>query len=189
MGRNLRTAKMVNEILKYVVVAGMAGSILVAPNAAQVGEKALKFLDKRSRRLEAKRILQYMKRKKLLAYKELPTGEIEVRLTESGKERARVIRFEEMEIKRQKKWDGKWRLVMFDVPESRKRARRALSDKLRELNFYQLQKSVWVHAYPCAVEIEVIKETFGIPDRDIILAQISNFDNQHILYKHFKLHA
>lgn len=189
MSRDVRTAKIVNEILKYLVVAGMVGSVLVAPNTAQIGEKALKFLDKRSRRLEGKRALQYMKRKDLIDYRELPSGELEVRITENGQRRVQQIRFDEMQIQNQRKWDGEWRLVMFDVPESRKRARRALSSKLRELGFYQLQKSVWVHAYPCSVEIEVIKRVFGIPDRDIIVAKISDFDRQNLLLNYFKLHA
>ncbi len=42
------------------------------------------------------------------------------------------------------KWDGKWRLVSFDVPVKDDKKRRMLRDALRELNFYQLQKSVWI---------------------------------------------
>lgn len=189
MSRDLKTAKMVNEFLKYLVFAAMVGSIVIAPNAALLGEKALKSLDRRARKLESKRILQYMKRRSLIDYCELPSGELEVRVTENGQKRLRRVRFDEMRIKKQRRWDKKWRLIMFDVPESRSRARRALSTKLRELAFFQLQKSVWVHAYPCSLEIELIKQAFGIPDRDIITAQISNFDRQDQLLKHFKLHA
>src|ERR1043166_9141399 len=98
MGRDLRTAKAVNEILKYLVFAGMAGSVLVAPNGAQIGDKALKFLDKRSRKLEAERVLPYIKRKKLVDYRELPNGELEIRITREGEKRVRQIKFDEMQI-------------------------------------------------------------------------------------------
>jgi len=42
------------------------------------------------------------------------------------------------------KWDGKWRLISFDVPVSYNFKRNQLRGLLKEFNFYQLQKSVWV---------------------------------------------
>jgi DNA-binding transcriptional regulator PaaX len=41
-------------------------------------------------------------------------------------------------------WDGKWRLVSFDVPIKENKRRDELRDLLRVFNFYQLHKSVWV---------------------------------------------
>ena len=43
-----------------------------------------------------------------------------------------------------KQWDGKWRLITFDVPIKYRKERDLLRSLLREFGFYQLQKSVWV---------------------------------------------
>ena len=42
------------------------------------------------------------------------------------------------------KWDGKWRVVIFDIPEVNKRIRQALRETLKVLGFWPLQKSVWI---------------------------------------------
>lgn len=44
-------------------------------------------------------------------------------------------------------WDGKWRLVIFDLPEERKIRREALRRKLYELGFGQLQKSIYISPF------------------------------------------
>lgn len=43
-----------------------------------------------------------------------------------------------------KKWDGKWRLISFDVPVRSDEKRRQLRYFLKRFNFHQLQKSVYV---------------------------------------------
>lgn len=188
MSRNFNTSLVVNELLKYLVFSAMVGSVLVAPNAAQLGDKALKFLDRRSRKLKAKTALDYMNRKNLIEYKESPNGVLAVVVTEKGKQREQKVRFEELKIKRPKKWDKQWRLVTFDIPESQRKSRSSLSSKLKLLGFYQLQKSVWVHPYPCELEVELVKQFFGIPDEYIVFAKVSSINNHDQLAKHFNLH-
>jgi phenylacetic acid degradation operon negative regulatory protein len=41
-------------------------------------------------------------------------------------------------------WDGKWRLISFDVPLSHNHERNLLRTLLKEFNFYPLHKSVWI---------------------------------------------
>lgn len=45
------------------------------------------------------------------------------------------------------RWDGKWYVVIFDIPEGIKNARNLLRRKLRDLGFGQLQKSVFISSY------------------------------------------
>jgi DNA-binding transcriptional regulator PaaX len=186
MSRNLQTGRVVNETLKILVVASMTGTVLIAPNLAQPLDKILKYLDKRSRKSEAKRIMYYMKQKRLVDYKELPDGTIELWITEKGKRRMNQINFDEMTIKQPRHWDKKWRLVMFDIPEHKRKARSALSMKLKSMGFYQLQKSAWLHPYPCNSEIDLIKQVYEIPRRCVIVAEIGYIDDELQLLKHFK---
>ena len=75
--------------------------------------------------------------------------------------RALTYRFEEMRIEG-RTWDGKWRLVVFDIPEKLRKGRDALRAKIKELGFYELQKSVFVFPYECRDEIDFIVEFFGL---------------------------
>ncbi len=50
------------------------------------------------------------------------------------------------------KWDGKWRLISFDVPVKENAKRFVLLRALKESDFYQLQKSVWIAPYKMSEE-------------------------------------
>jgi len=41
-------------------------------------------------------------------------------------------------------WDGKWRIITFDLPESQRKARHDLRLTLRHQNFGCLQRSIWI---------------------------------------------
>ncbi len=61
-----------------------------------------------------------------------------VKLTETGKTEATLRR-----VLLDEKWDGIWRVVIFDIPEKHKKARDALRSKLKTWGFIPWQKSVW----------------------------------------------
>ncbi|MCX6723972.1 MAG: hypothetical protein NT155_02220 [Candidatus Staskawiczbacteria bacterium] len=110
-----------------------------------------------------------------------------VRLTEKGKRLVRSIQFDNMKIEKQEVWDGKWRIVIFDIPERRgKHVRDAMRWKLQKLGFYQFQKSVWACPYPCEGEIRLLCEVLGAsPFVNIITAQ--EIYNDGNLRKYFDL--
>jgi phenylacetic acid degradation operon negative regulatory protein len=68
------------------------------------------------------------------------------RLTAEGQ--ARLAGPIDPEARWARKWDGQWRLVLFDVPQSRAAVRTRLRRKLRELRFGWLQNSVWINPDP-----------------------------------------
>jgi len=51
-----------------------------------------------------------------------------------------------------REWDGRWRLVLFDVPTTQNAQRKRLRRHLKDQNFGYLQKSVWIT--PDALEEE-----------------------------------
>jgi hypothetical protein len=113
-------------------------------------------------------------------------GRMTLVISEAGKKKALSYRIDEMIIKRPKIWDKKWRLVIFDIPEKRRKARDALRIKLKDLGFYELQKSVFVHPFDCKNEIDFIVEYFEI--RPFVrFAIIESIDNELHLKKIFKL--
>lgn len=60
--------------------------------------------------------------------------------------------------KKEKKWNGKWFLVFFDVPEIQRNKRDYLRDYLQKIGFYRYQQSVYIFPYECEKEITLIKE-------------------------------
>ncbi len=82
---------------------------------------------------------------------------------------------------KQKRWDGRWRLVIFDIPEDRKYAREALRRRLKFFKFFPFQKSVFVFPYPCEKEIRALGEYFKINDRvEIIVTNYLGSRNEEI---------
>ena len=110
-----------------------------------------------------------------------------VKLTEKGRKIVKEMQFYNMKIEKSKKWDGRWRVVIFDIPENKRRHMRdAMRKKLQRLGFYQMQKSVWVMPYECEKEIQLICEVFNVsPFVNIITSEkIYNDDN---LRRYFKV--
>lgn len=50
-------------------------------------------------------------------------------------------------------WDRKWRLVVFDIPEAKKKYREALRRELVATDFLRLQDSVWIGKHPLPNEV------------------------------------
>ena len=109
-----------------------------------------------------RRVIREFKYNRLADFKENEDWTISVVLTEKGKNIALKYNPDRMFIKKPPRWDGKWRFVIFDIPEKKKAARQALRDRLRAFGFYQLQRSVWVYPYECKNEIDFIMELFEI---------------------------
>lgn len=99
---------------------------------------------------------------KLIDYKENNDGTVSLVLTENGKNKVLRYNLDKMKIKKPVRWDGLWRLVIFDVPESFRQGRDALASKLKQLGFYPLQKSVFIYPYECKNEVDFIVEIFDI---------------------------
>lgn len=61
------------------------------------------------------------------------------------------------------KWDGKWRLVFFDVAEPDKGKRDLLRGYLTKLGMKRMQESVFVSPFDVANEIKYLREVLEIP--------------------------
>lgn len=85
-----------------------------------------------------------------------------------------------------KGWDGKWRLIMFDIPEASHSARDKFRGLLRSNKFKLLQGSLYVSPYSLNQEaIEFLKSS-GLM-QFIRIAKVEKFDDDKDLRKHFKL--
>ncbi len=64
--------------------------------------------------------------------------------------------------KEKKKWDGKWRGVMFDIPEASRKDRDFLRKELRQLGLMEVQKSVWVSPFNIERELKTLLKLWTI---------------------------
>lgn len=104
------------------------------------------------------------------------------RLTDGG--RRRVNRY----VFSKKKWDGKWRMVVFDIPEKRRRARVVLRERLLELGFRQFQESVWIGPFDVLEEVRDLRDEYRIQDY-VKLLTVGAIEDHERLMKRFGLPA
>lgn len=185
-----RSHPIVASAAKVVLATAALGGILtlaaVAPGLVGVmGRSSVR--QKRERKERYDRLWQNfyrLKKERALEYVGEKNGELIYRLTKNGEVKLRSFLLETMELSQPQKWDGKWRVVVFDIPEKRRLARRALQTKLVAIGFCPLQKSVWVHPFPCEAEIEFLKDFFNVkPHVDILTTQ--DMPNGKVIY-HFR---
>ncbi len=112
--------------------------------------------------ISLKRAIRSLYRSKLIKEYDNSDGSTTMILTEKGKEKALTFDIDNIIVKKPKYWDGKWRVVLFDIPEKRKPAREALRKTLKRLGFYEFQKSVLVHPYECQDELDYVIEFFHL---------------------------
>lgn len=117
---------------------------------------------KKINELSLRRSIKRLYQSKLIDYREDNDGTIKLILNEKGKNKILKYNLDKIEIKKPMRWDKLWRLVIFDIPEDKNMGRRALVVKLKELGFYPMQKSVFIHPYECQDEINFITEIFDI---------------------------
>ena len=100
-------------------------------------------------------------------------GELELLLKKAG-------------ITKTKVWDGKWRMVVFDIPESAKIQRNFFRQLLKQNNFVRLQNSVFVSPYPLNREAIAYLKQSGLMEF-IRLAKVEEFDADQDLKAKFEL--
>ena len=107
-----------------------------------------------------------------------------VEITRAGNKKVLEYNLDDMKLKKPAKWDGWWRIVMFDIPQSKKRARDAVSRKIKELGLYPIQKSVFVSPYLCKNEIDFIGEFFDVR-KHIIYIKAKEIEGVREIKNHF----
>lgn len=188
MSRHDTTSAVIDNILKLIAVGAVVGTVLAAPNAVQLFDKPLELMfrkmDKRERERELRRIERYMRRQGLISL-EPDNYQHGLSLTKKGQKRLKKVMYKDLAIPIQTKWDNRWRLVFFDIPQKRKTSRDALTQKLRLLKFQPLQKSAWIHPFPCRDIVAKVTETLEI-SKYITYTEIIHIDNEADLKDRFK---
>ena len=152
----------VSKKILLLLGGGLALSLTRRPDVyfsiAKNIAKEWKKINERSLREAIKNLYK----SKMVDYKENSDGTVNLVLAEGGKSKILKYNLDKIEIKKPIQWDKLWRLVIFDIPEDKNIGRKALAAKLKELGFYPMQKSVFIHPYECKDEIDFITEIFEL---------------------------
>lgn len=95
-------------------------------------------------------------------------------------------KFDRYQFSDLKKWDKKWRVICFDIPEKQKYVRHIVHQKLVELGCYRLQDSVYVIPHQCGEVLKAMQQAFSLQSyvRGMVVEQI---DDERILLSHFHI--
>lgn len=178
-------SEIAKDFLLWLAVAGM---VYIAASSPYFVNNLMRSYQRRKKYPKKKVIDTFhnLRRQGLIEIGE-KNHQIYIQLTEKGRRKAGWMQIDDLEVKQLNKWDGRYRFVLFDIAQLKKIYREALRGKLKELGFYPFQKSVWVHAFDCRAEIELLKDFFGLSDSEIRLIVTSDIGDDEILRKFFKL--
>jgi phenylacetic acid degradation operon negative regulatory protein len=170
---------LVSLILTSLPAVALGGAFM--GNAVQLFHKKKKYT---KRQISAANF--NLKKGGYIEYVSDKNGVATIRITRKGVTKLKSFSLELITIKKPRSWDGKWRVVMFDLPLKYKKVRDALRFKLKQMGFIQLQKSVWVHPYNCIDEILFISDYYKV-SRYIDILIVDEILKDIKLRKHFKL--
>jgi len=176
-----------NLILRTLVLTGGISVALVAPKTLTL----LKKLDRgaANRKNLYRNITQAITRLENAGLVQV-SGQYANRrvvLTNKGRTMIETIRASEYRIPEPAFWDGKWRVVMFDIREKRRRARSQLRSLLMGAGFLRLQDSVWVYPYPCDEFIGLVRAHLKSGTGEMLSFIAEALESDKKLREHFRL--
>jgi DNA-binding transcriptional regulator PaaX len=129
--------------------------------------------------------LKRLVKKRLIAVV-VKNGVKQLKLTLEGKRALFKVQSRSLIKIKPKKWDGKYRVVIFDIKESLKFVRNDVRYTLIQFGFIKLQNSVWVYPYPCEGVINLLKTNLEIGD-ELIYMNVDSIENDKWLRDIFSL--
>lgn len=185
-GAKRRRSGLRRAILQSAALAGLITFAIAAPNALSSLPKPLReklFSHSRSSRDTAisKLIASgYLKR-------DLHRGMRVLRITDKGR-RHLLERQEAASIAKPRRWDGRWRIVIFDIQEPHRSTRDSIRRGLQAAGFEKLQDSVWIHPYPCEDFVALLKADMRA-GKDVLYIVAEEVENETSLRRTFGLPA
>lgn len=157
MGKRSKTT----EILLYALEKAVDGSILFYDFANNPHHYA--YGSPNLNRYQLYHILHRLKAKGLVeTYRN--EGKILMKITSKGRNQLALEKALD-----QDRWDGKWRIVIFDIPEKHRKVRNVFRRKLKEWGFISWQKSVWASKKDIALALRDFIKELGIEDWVLVI--------------------
>jgi|SRR3989338_2897806 len=167
-------------ILSTIKAVGFLSVGLVAPNVLKAMSQ-LGMLPSARQKETLNRSRDRLIKLGLVAYRGNLLG-----LTPKGESILRRLELSDFKQKKPRRWDGKWRVLIFDIPEKRKHLRDQIRRTLILMEFVRLQDSVWIYPYDCEDIITLLKADFQI-GKDMLYMIVEMLEYDKRLRNHFDL--
>ena len=165
-------------ILSTIAVSGLLTLAVVAPNTIQLLRSF--GVDPRKRQGEIiKRARDKLVQKGFLFYENRF-----LKITKKGKEELDRIKLKDWEVEKPKKWDKRWRMLIFDIPEYKRSVRDKIRQTLAHVGFVKVQQSVWIYPYNCEDFVTLLKADFKI-GKDLLYLIVDSMENDKNFRKKF----
>lgn len=175
----------VKEVLHILAAVGAVGLIVAFPGAAPAIGAMIEGEGSYSR-WGMKKVITRLKRQRYVSIKENHDGTATVKITKNGMLHALTYHLDSLKSDRPKKWDNRWRVIIFDIPEKYKRARDVFRSRLIQLGLYKFQESVYIFPYPCFDQVEFLRELYGVAFKVKYLL-VEKIEEDEYLKSHFEL--
>lgn len=186
--KKARKVRRLRAFQKAMLIAAVGG-LMIAIGAIPDFNKILKHLRNRKNdarfRYQANTALRRLVAQGLIIFEE-HSGKRYARITEKGKQMLEMESLREKSMKKPKRWDGRWRVVIFDIQERRRGVRNRLRLFMQEYGFVRLQDSVWIYPYDCEDLIALAKANFRI-GFDVMYMIVEQLERDKNLREHFGL--
>lgn len=167
-------------ILETIADVGMLSVALVAPNVTKAMHKLGLVPQRRQSEYVSSSASKLVKRG-LLFY----DGK-RYCMTSKGENVLRQWQFADFKLEKPKKWDRKWRVIIFDIPEKKRKIRDQVRTLFKSAGFYLLQDSVWVYPYDCEDILTLLKSDLGV-GKNILYLIVDELENDKHLREFFDL--
>lgn len=137
------------------------------------------------RKYDFNREIKRLEKRNYVALTKTPKGWL-VRLGEKGKRRSQAMKIEDLKLPIKDKWDKKWRIFIFDIPEKERIKRDLLRKKLKTLGLYNMQRSVFAFPFDCREALKDLVEYYRVGKYTTFL-EADNIDIDRELRRHFNL--
>lgn len=171
-------------MLAAVAAGGVMLIAATVPNAAQLLRYFPGYKRGAKFNFQAKSVLGRLVAKGLVTFVQ-EDGKRYARITGKG-ERVLQMEIERGSNAKKKKWDQRWRVVTFDIPEKRKNVRIRLRHFMHEYGFVRLQDSVWIYPHDCEDLIALVKADLRI-GADVLYMIVERLERDAHLREHFSL--
>jgi DNA-binding transcriptional regulator PaaX len=172
-------------VLGTIALVGITGVAVMAPNVLQL----LRFVTPHLSELGQKQTLRRTIGRLIKDGYIKKDGE-RYRITEKGTKRLdsamQTAHYVQARFDQGKKWDKKWRVVIFDIKESRREIRNELRSLLITTGFVKLQDSVWVFPHRCDEVIALLKFQLTL-GRELVYMIVDGIEGDEWLREHFHL--
>jgi phenylacetic acid degradation operon negative regulatory protein len=175
MGIQIRENSIAMHILMYLDAAEQLGTDLYKPRQALMRSLTGKPSSRMSalQRLMKSGFVEILEDNNVQLCKLTPEGELQLLLAKAH-------------TPKPEKWDGRWRVVFFDIPEENKTERQQLRRLLLKNGFVKMQHSVYICPWPVNRDaLKYLKDTGLI--KFIRFGKMEELDDDVDLRKRFKL--